>query len=997
MSDFISNISQFIENQFPAYMQSQGQEITQSERAVLIDFVEAYYEWLETEYSANSMQNRKMLENDNIDTTLDEYIKYFREKYLKDFPYVAATDERFLIKNIIDLYRTKGTPRSIELLIRMLFNRDANVYFPGQDIFRLSHSKWFEPKYLEVYHNTDNYNLINQEIRGTSSGAVAFVEGVVTKRVNGVLLDIIYISNIFGEFKTGDLILGKNISVPPQVIGSLTSVSVDFVQKTGNEVGDIFNVVSSYGEQGRVKVSEIYNTGRSTNFDIIDGGYGYTLDSLTDVYVSDTILYANNVLAENLELFEVLTQRNEIIAISNTSFDVSNTNGLAVSGISSSNTVVSMGYIVNTEESINTEFTVQVEPTGYTHDTFQNVLRINLNSDAFFNEEEIVKEGDTVLLTILTSNGTFSVGDIIYQQTKINDTTTSYNHGEISSSNSSVIEVTNSFGEWDVLEPIYNYMDTNADVIISDANTTYTGGTGTVMSQISNTEIVISTTDAGKFTTNNDLIGLTREGRASIASSSDESIVEVEIDGNRYDITPSETVRSFYTATLVDQSNTTLFLDTIQNTYYQVDNVSELNGSNGSIVIERADTGSGATFDIGGLKNESTVELSDILLGSLNVGNVAFMDLMINGENSTVYRVTAINVGWGGTGYANGEIVYVSSNGEYNTPTIPARGYITTNASGVIQSVTMIEEGEKYLTNSGTANVITSGGSAATFTIDFETGYGFDLNLNANETTPMKDAFNITEVEIGEIDFLSNVNLGSRYTNTPKTVLENRYIADAGIKDNVLKISVLGKSFKIGEVVEQATTGARGVVQSYSTITNNLNVRRISFKDEFEIGYNIVGETTGAIGSVNEVLSQNSSISMGENANVAISVVTSEGIVRTVRVVDSGYGYVDNESVTLKNGDVEITGTVNVSMQGVGEGYWKTFDSHPNSEKKIHDNYYWQEYSYDIQTPVSLSKYRNQIKSILHLAGTEFFGSVSKSSEKRINIEASTTVEIEAA
>lgn len=56
--------------------------------------------------------------------------------------------------------------------------------------------------------------------------------------------------------------------------------------------------------------------------------------------------------------------------------------------------------------------------------------------------------------------------------------------------------------------------------------------------------------------------------------------------------------------------------------------------------------------------------------------------------------VLGVNIDAGGTGYANNEVLVFTTTGI--TPTANAAGYITTDASGVITSVTLTSGGEGY-------------------------------------------------------------------------------------------------------------------------------------------------------------------------------------------------------------------------------------------------------------------------------------------------------------
>jgi hypothetical protein len=45
-----------------------------------------------------------------------------------------------------------------------------------------------------------------------------------------------------------------------------------------------------------------------------------------------------------------------------------------------------------------------------------------------------------------------------------------------------------------------------------------------------------------------------------------------------------------------------------------------------------------------------------------------------------------------------------------------------------------------------------------------------------------------------------------------------------------------------------------------------------------------------------------------------------------------------------------------------------------NSDKYIHDSYYYQDYSYEIRVSQTLNKYRDILYNTFHTAGAELFG-----------------------
>ena len=163
MVNFTKDISQLIETQFPDIYREEGE--------VLIAFTKAYYEFLESDNRYASKISRQMFDIRDIDTSMDDFLKSFKETYLADFPFKFKTDTKFAIKNIVNYYRTKGSKESLSLLMKLLFEEEVSVYYPGEDVLKPSDSDWYKPSYLEVTVSSRNASFLNKEITGVKSGA----------------------------------------------------------------------------------------------------------------------------------------------------------------------------------------------------------------------------------------------------------------------------------------------------------------------------------------------------------------------------------------------------------------------------------------------------------------------------------------------------------------------------------------------------------------------------------------------------------------------------------------------------------------------------------------------------------------------------------------------------------------------------------------------------------------------------------------------------------
>ena len=278
MSSIEKFISPFIQQQFPSFYRSEGPNF--------IAFVRAYYEWLEQSQQTIG-HSRSLLDYRDIDTTADQFIDYFKSELMSSIPADVVADKRLLIKHITDLYKAKGSKRAYELLFRMVYNEDIELFYPGEYVFKPSDNTWYVPRYLEITSAPNLDKLINTKIQTIGETASALVDNISSIVVNGKTITILQISQVNGVFKAGDTIFQSDQSfITPQsnvrILGSLDSVIVTF-GGAGYQVGDILDVVGS-GINGRARVSSISNNFLgSLSFSILDGGSGYTTNSVVTI------------------------------------------------------------------------------------------------------------------------------------------------------------------------------------------------------------------------------------------------------------------------------------------------------------------------------------------------------------------------------------------------------------------------------------------------------------------------------------------------------------------------------------------------------------------------------------------------------------------------------------------------------------------------------------------------------------------------------------------
>lgn len=1099
MHDLNKTISNAIYSQFP--------EVFREDGPILVEFVRAYHEYLETDPKYSVKISRNLFDNRDIDTTLNSFLVHFQNQFLNSFPYKVNgfsndLNKRFVIKHIMDYYRSKGTPRAAKLLLRMLFNQEAEVYYPGKDVIKPSESRWVIPTYIEVTRSERTPLFIDTQIVGARSGAKAFVESIIRKRIQGRFIDVLYLSNVRGMFKNGEVVTNDgDLTNSPLIIGSLSSLTIENGGQN-NRIGDLFEVIDSTGKHGIARVTGTVDATGRVNFNIEEPGSGYSLDDYTEIKVATAMLKVDNseIATNDYMLYERVEQPREVVSAISVSdiLEASWTAGDYALGVKTYPEIyaVTEGDITNgqTVFNRNSQSTddvfitvdlegdggdVLVDPDDYTvgattvtfdtapvsniatypsavvkvvnyiqtanglivsmantllgedvnqpategnitfvlagggtSGTFNTQSQLDFTTDSAFIEGELVQEEQTVELTVTNVSGTFQAGELIeqfkYEGTSPNEYIVNYAFGNFVSLVDSALTVDES---WGIFENsiLVTGKDSGATASVTLATVLDVGSTAVVSEIIDTNSVVVQDVILGSgdaFDIGKKVRGVSSHVIGEVNANTPTGADYIWLNGDPSANGQIATIANTTSTGIVVGSNSTwvgLWGNTSPFTYIEDSGVSIITRRelikehnlttmpNKTKEVLQIATGNGATFEVGSLENEEVISVNTDLLGARNTGNAYFMDIVAGtAANSGVGFIASIDVDSGGSGYPNGQAV-IFTNGGYAgaEPLLHAEAHIITDGSGTITGIEVDFQGEGYY-EEPTATLPDNGaGVDATFTINMGWGYGFPKSPLSDSSVPIADMLNIDDMTIGSITSLKRINPGTNYNTDPFVSVFNRYVAAFKRKDIRLNIVLGSGAFKVGESVYQNTI-RKGVVLESNV--DYLILQRTSFNEPFTSDP-LSGNESNATATVTNVLTVEDSLAMGENAVIPAKVIVADGVATSVEIKNSGYGYLGRRTVELQATDNPyiITAISNVDQQGIGSGYWVTEDSHTNSAKRIHDNKYYQEYSYDIQTGISLNRYRNIVEKVLHVAGTALFGTVVKVSNINNNVKAVNT------
>lgn len=953
MIDIESVVSPLVKNQFPEFYINEGPRF--------VDFVQQYYVWLESQNQALN-RSRSLFNYRDIDKTSAEFITHFKKKYLEGVPLTTEANTQLFTKHAVDLYGTKGTDVGIQVTMQALFNEPAEVYYPSTDLFKSSHGTWVLPVYLELSISPRTAGFLGKQVIGNESGATAFVESLVKKRVAGKYIQVAYLSSVVGDFQTGEYITGvddQTYDNAPSVIGSMTDLTV--VSGGANfAVGDIFDVTSSNGKQGKARITEVNNETGKVNFIFIDaltsGGWGYSL-AHANVLVASKMLQVANVTNTNTNIttfsqFETVTQQLANLAYStarpnNASYTV----GAVIENYYGNGAVSANATIVATGATNATTGYIVIAPNFGNVAASDTVFSIKgTGTEATFNANSGVANATEFITT--TSPHSFVNGDIVVYSVRTGNTAlTALSVGAayyVKAANSTALQLSDT---------------ANGTAIDLTASLNETG------------HRLKKSLGSGVITAYSD-----RTSSAKLIKANTEYVGIVNVTSNAFITTP-------YANIVGTTSNTTA-------------------------TIANSSTGTGAAFNIGLLTDTETVLLSPDFLSSNNTANVQFYTVNLNGNNSgaalqhgSPHVLSTGDSCYGGLGFAK------YPNSSLDSILLDCLRFDSTTI-GSIASITGLNTGSDY--NVDPFVVVVD---------EYVYGYGkHDYNM---QLTPITGTFVVGEqvhqtysnaaIQLTVNNFTGTAANGT--TTTTVTTSEKVYqsyangdtraygfVVEAGISagSGTIKLRDVVGTFVVTAntttQIKTLTTGATANASSVNATTltttaraivravpnsSFLQLKRINLENTFINGSTVIGQASGATATVLDVDFDLTTPVIGVNANIVANVQTANNVAKTLSVYDSGFGYNDQETVTLtKDGSsYSISAIALLGKQGHSAGFYSSTRGFLDSDKKLHDNNYYQEYSYEVITKIPFDRYIDVLKKVMHVAGTKAFGRLTSTSK----------------
>jgi hypothetical protein len=265
-------------------------EFVREDYPTFVAFVEAYYEYMVS-------QGVDISDVKDIDKTMDDFIVYFQNELAVNLP-IVVQDERMLLQHIKDHYLAKGSEGSFKLLFRLLFGKNVELTYPGEQMLIPSDGRWNQEisVFVDVDYG-DPEEVVGKLVEISSGDRVLSVlidrkEELIgevdrVKLVGNNVYEMYLDKRFFGEISSGDKIRYLD-EFQATILPATTNISI--TQKGKNfRVGQVFELKQGSGTGALLKITETNSTGGIQRAELIKFGIGYVADFALSILATNSV------------------------------------------------------------------------------------------------------------------------------------------------------------------------------------------------------------------------------------------------------------------------------------------------------------------------------------------------------------------------------------------------------------------------------------------------------------------------------------------------------------------------------------------------------------------------------------------------------------------------------------------------------------------------------------------------------------------------------------
>ena len=256
-------VSETVKSRLPEHI------VSNDNYKLFVSILEYYYDHLEED---DQVLSYDLLDFIDVDQIGEDFVINVLDSVAVGAGDVNMEDltSRLLAKIFRQYILSKGTDLAIKFLFRVLFGVTASVYYPKENVFKLSDGNWVVDTFFRVLDTPTNRNLlfanIGKKITGLHSNATSIIDRISTHKIGTQNIIDIIVENIDGIFSVrDDLMLANESIIKPLYM--INEISID----DGGSGYVVEDELSTTDIILHAEVSHVTG-GKISNVKIIDGG-----------------------------------------------------------------------------------------------------------------------------------------------------------------------------------------------------------------------------------------------------------------------------------------------------------------------------------------------------------------------------------------------------------------------------------------------------------------------------------------------------------------------------------------------------------------------------------------------------------------------------------------------------------------------------------------------------------------------------------------------------
>jgi len=230
----------------------------------------------------------QILSNRDVDKSIDVFSEYLKDELYSAIPSSYTGDKRLLAKKIRDYYQSKGHERSYKFFMKLLYDQDVEIAYPGDEILRVSDGNFVKETVIRARIIGDDssdeiFDFLFKTIKGRTSGSIANVIDIKKIYIGSQYLAEMRLALVSGTFIADEAIYDLNATdgfpLETTIFGIIPNYDIVY-GGSGYEPGDILTVSGS-GQSAALKIAETYRSGIDS-IQLAETGYGYRIGAATE-------------------------------------------------------------------------------------------------------------------------------------------------------------------------------------------------------------------------------------------------------------------------------------------------------------------------------------------------------------------------------------------------------------------------------------------------------------------------------------------------------------------------------------------------------------------------------------------------------------------------------------------------------------------------------------------------------------------------------------------